>query len=166
MSRTLFYDHREAPLTALDEGPLAGLRHRTVIDGRTGAASLALWQEEHEAGFRVPPHRHDCEEIIAVHRGTIEATVGGETFRVGPGQSILIPAWDLHGFHVIRPEPVRLLALFASSRPRIFRADGTESAPPWEGGTSDHLQDEPALKRPHSAKPVRGPDNPGPVPGI
>lgn len=135
-----FYDHAEAPLCQLDHGPLRGLRHRTVIDRAGGAAALALWQEEHAAGFRVPPHLHDCEEIITVLAGAIEASLGEESFRVGPGQSILIPAGELHGFRVVGETPVRLLALFSSPEPKIFRADGTPSTPPWEGGASDHLE--------------------------
>lgn len=135
-----FYDHDRAPLCRLDDGPLRGLRHRTVIDRSGGAEALALWQEEHAAGFRVPPHLHDCEEIIAVLEGEIKATIENETFRVGPGRSLLIPAGELHGFRVLGDRPVRLLALFSSSAPKIFRADGTPSTPPWEGGTSDHLE--------------------------
>jgi len=128
-----------APLCALDAGALSGLRHRTVIDARTGAGALALWQEEHLPGFTVPGHRHDCEEIIAVLDGSIRAVLGSEIFEVAAGDSILIPALMLHGFSVSSPGPVRLLALFASAQPRIMRADGTESSPPWEGGASDHL---------------------------
>jgi quercetin dioxygenase-like cupin family protein len=134
------FDHSQAPLCSLDEGPLAGLRHRTVIDGDTGAAALALWQEEHEPGFLVPLHSHDCEEIIAVTEGEIEAAIGEISFPVAAHQSFLIPAGELHGFRVLGERPVRLLALFSSSRPKIFKADGTESTPPWEGGASDHLE--------------------------
>jgi quercetin dioxygenase-like cupin family protein len=124
----------------VDDGPLAGLRHRTVIDARTGAAGLALWQEEHGAGFHVPPHRHDCEEVIAVLAGGIEAEVAGQRFRVGPGESFLIPAGEAHGFRVVGEGPVRLLAIFGAPDPKIFRLDGTESPPPWEGGPSGHLE--------------------------
>jgi quercetin dioxygenase-like cupin family protein len=135
----LHYRHAEARLARLDDGPLAGLRHRTVIDGTTGARALALWQEEHLPGFEVPLHRHDCEEIIAVVEGEIEAAVGEERFQVAAGESFLIPEWAPHGFRVAGCAPVRLLALFASASPGIFRLDGSRSAPPWEGGSSDHL---------------------------
>lgn len=145
------HDHREAPLCSVDRGPLAGLRHRTVIDARSGSKALALWQEEHEAGFEVPLHRHDCEEIITVIEGGIEAHLVEEgadegdgawhAFPVGPGESFRIPARALHGFRVEGERPVRLLALFASAEPKIFKADGTESTPPWEGGASDHLEE-------------------------
>ena len=131
--------HRAAPVCALDDGRLAGLRHRTVIDHRGGSAALALWHEEHLPGFHVPLHRHDCEEIITVLRGRIEASIDGEFIPVGPQESILIPSGALHGFRVTSRRPIRLLALFASSDPKILREDGTEAPPPWEGGSPKHL---------------------------
>lgn len=136
----LYYDHRQSTLCAVDDGPLKGLRHRTVIDRETGADSLALWQEEHLPGFHVPLHRHDCEEVIAVVEGVIDATIGENVFRVSAQGSVLIPFWCPHGFEVVGDTPVRLHAIFSSSNPRIFQLDGTPSTPPWQGGGSDHLE--------------------------
>lgn len=135
----LHYRHADAPLCRLDHGALAGLRHRTVVDAATGASQLALWQEEHEAGFRVPPHLHDCEEIISVLDGELEAEVGAERFLVAAGESFLIPALVPHGFRVAGDRPVRMFAIFGSPSPKIFRLDGTETSPPWERGDTDHL---------------------------
>lgn len=154
----LFYRHADAPLCSLDDGALKGLRHRTVIDRATGAAELAIWQEEHRPGFLVPPHSHDCEEVISILSGRIRAIIGAEAFVVAPGESVLIPARSLHGFEVMGPLPVRLLAIFGSADPKIFRADGSESSPPWRGGSSDHLGEtdsdsHPAAQRPPITQP-------------
>ncbi len=132
---TALFTHAAAPLCAIDTGTLAGLRHRTVIDRSHGASSLALWQEEHLPGFRVPLHLHDCEEIITVIEGTIVATTGGEPVEVHAGMSWLIPPMCPHGFSVQGPGPVRLLALFGSADPQVLKCDGTPSLPPWAGGT-------------------------------
>lgn len=137
---TYLFDHAEAPLCRLDQGALRGLRHRTVIDHLGGAQSLALWQEEHEPGFVVPLHLHDCEEIISVIEGGIEASIGENKFQVAAGQSILIPAREPHGFRVTGSAPFKMFAIFSSADPKIFRTDGTESTPPWLGGASDHLE--------------------------
>lgn len=138
--RGRLFDHSRAPCCVLDRGALAGLRHRTVIDREVGAAALALWQEEHAAGFLVPLHSHDCEEIITVVEGRIRAAIGDDRFDVGPFQSVLIPARALHGFEVTGERAVKLLAIFSSSSPRIFREDGEETVPPWRGGSADHLK--------------------------
>ena len=133
------YNHNKAIIHSIDEGPLSGLRHKTVIDYRTGAQSLALWQEQHLPGFKVPLHHHDCEEIITIVAGSIKTVIETEVFTLTKEQSILLPAWKNHGFKVTGESPVKLLAIFATSNPKIFRADGTPSTPPWEGGTSNHL---------------------------
>jgi len=133
------FRHRDAEVCAIDAGRLRGLRHRTVIDGRRGSSALALWHEEHLPGFLVPLHRHDCEEIITVVRGEILAIVGDRHAIVRPDESILIPAGELHGFEVVSAEPVKLVALFASANPRVFRQDGAEAPPPWEGGLADQF---------------------------
>lgn len=137
---TYFFDHSEAALCTLDEGALSGLRHRTVIDHLGGAKSLALWQEEHEPGFVVPLHLHDCEEIISVIEGEIEASIGEKKIQVAAGQSILIPERAPHGFEVTGAAPFKMFAIFSSANPKIFRIDGAESTPPWLGGASDHLE--------------------------
>ena len=135
-----FFRHADAPCCALDDGPLAGLRHRTVIDAERGAQELALWVEEHLPGFEVPLHVHDCEEIIAVVRGAIEVRVFGDRSRLEAHASVLIPRFAPHGFRVVSEEPVILHAFFSSANPGVFRLDGTRSSPPWEGGESDHLE--------------------------
>jgi mannose-6-phosphate isomerase-like protein (cupin superfamily) len=135
------YNHKKSSLCRLDTGALAGLRHRTVLDAQTGAKDLALWQEEHLPRFYVPPHRHDCEEIIFVFEGKIRAEIEGEIFEVNPEESLLIHEWKLHGFRVISNIPVKLLAIFSSASPGIFKNDGTKSIPPWEGGISNHLEE-------------------------
>lgn len=140
--KKLFYKHADANICKLDAGMLSGLRHRTVIDSATGAKNLALWQEEHLSGFCVPLHFHDCEEIITVIEGEIEAVIGEETFKIEALESILIPSEIPHGFTVTSSIPVKLLALFSSPSPKIFKLDGSVSSPPWEGGDSNHLKDE------------------------
>jgi quercetin dioxygenase-like cupin family protein len=59
-----------------------------------------------------PPHKHPDEEIVIIKEGTVEAMVGGETRRVGPGSVIFQAANQMHGmrnvgdgpavYHVIR----------------------------------------------------------------
>ncbi len=43
------------------------------------------------------PHRHPDEEIIVVKEGTVEATVNGQTNKVGPGSILFFASNDPHG---------------------------------------------------------------------
>ncbi len=43
------------------------------------------------------PHRHPDEEVIVVKEGTVEATVNGNTKKVGPGSILFFASNDEHG---------------------------------------------------------------------
>jgi XRE family transcriptional regulator, regulator of sulfur utilization len=43
------------------------------------------------------PHRHAHEEMFIVKEGTVEALVGGEWKRVGPGSAVFCASNELHG---------------------------------------------------------------------
>ena len=59
-----------------------------------------------------PPHKHPDEELIIIKEGLVEATVNGQTKRVGPGSVLFMASNQLHGvrnagqtaaaYHVIR----------------------------------------------------------------
>ena len=43
------------------------------------------------------PHRHPNEELLIIKQGTIEALIGGEWKRVGPGSVVFFASNELHG---------------------------------------------------------------------
>ena len=43
------------------------------------------------------PHRHAHEEMFIVKEGTVEALVGGEWKKVGPGSAVFCASNELHG---------------------------------------------------------------------
>jgi XRE family transcriptional regulator, regulator of sulfur utilization len=67
-----------------------------------------------------PPHKHPDEEIVIIKEGTVEAMVGGQTRRVGPGSVIFQASNQMHGmknvgdvpavYHVIRWNSPGMLA--------------------------------------------------------
>lgn len=52
-----------------------------------------------------PPHRHANEELIIVLRGTIAATIEGQTQRIGPGSSVFLAPEDFHGLRNVGDDP-------------------------------------------------------------
>lgn len=138
-NRIFKISHKTANLCSLDSGALAGLRHRTVVDYRNGSSGITIWQEEHLADFETPLHRHDCDETITLIEGQILALSANQIFEINPYETFYIPEWVAHGFKVISSEPVKLLAVFNSSNPGVFKMDGSKTSPPWEGGDSNHL---------------------------
>ena|SRR3990167_2169607 len=55
-------------------------------------------------GTAYPPHHHDHHESIWVLEGAIEFTIGGEKYRLGPGDRLFLPRGTLHTSLVPLPE--------------------------------------------------------------
>ncbi|MFW6027874.1 MAG: cupin domain-containing protein [bacterium] len=64
----------------------------------TGAQDLLLGSETLPPGTAIPVHSHDgYEEIIFIHEGNAELTLGERTIRAEPGTTMYIPPGTWHG---------------------------------------------------------------------
>ena len=52
-----------------------------------------------------PPHKHPDEELVIIREGTVEATVNGQTRRVGPGSVIFQASNQMHGLRNVGDVP-------------------------------------------------------------
>src|SRR5512141_1529865 len=52
-----------------------------------------------------PPHTHPNEELVIIKEGTVEALVGGEWKKVGPGSVIFNASNQLHGLKNVGSTP-------------------------------------------------------------
>lgn len=72
-----------------------------------------------------PPHRHDFEEIFHILEGELEITFRDTVHRVGPGQTVNIPANAPHGFRVVSDQPARFLCIcLPSGQEEFFKLVG------------------------------------------
>lgn len=77
---------------------------------RHGVRNQSLAEATVPAGTRTILHRHHrTEEIYHVTAGQGRMTLGGETFDVGPGDSILIAPGTSHCIEAIGDVPLRIL---------------------------------------------------------
>jgi quercetin dioxygenase-like cupin family protein len=60
-----------------------------------GSTELCNWRVRMNAGSSGPVHAIDREQLWAVLAGTLEFTVDGETIRVRPGETAILPAHQL-----------------------------------------------------------------------
>jgi mannose-6-phosphate isomerase-like protein (cupin superfamily) len=66
---------------------------------------------------RTPPgggpsvHRHAYHEVFVLHEGTMEVTLGDETFEAGGGEMILVPPGEWHGFKNTGDEPLLMVSI-------------------------------------------------------
>jgi quercetin dioxygenase-like cupin family protein len=95
-------------------GRIAG---RHLFEGAAfGLAQLTVVVGESHPGQGVPLHRHDCVELIVVHAGRGNYTVGETTSEVGAGEVVVIPAGVPHRWVNHTAEPLVHTAIFPTDR--------------------------------------------------
>ena len=90
---------------------LVGDTYTILVSGRDTGGRYTLIDMHVPPGGGPPPHRHDFEELFSVLDGEIEATFRGEKLRLGPGETINIPANAPHSFTNAGAGPARLLCM-------------------------------------------------------
>lgn len=80
-----------------------------------GAAASGTSLLEVPVGCRLPPHTDSAEETIVVVAGEADVHVGGESERVGPGATALVPAHVRHEVRNAGSEPLRFVAVYAAA---------------------------------------------------
>ena len=91
----------------------------------TGDA-LLLFEHMMPAGLGVPPHEERNHEAFYVLEGTLEVSVQGERYLLGPGDFLAIPPGVVHALDNPGPGPMRVLTLVSpgSQHARFFSTLG------------------------------------------
>ena len=88
-----------------------------ITDSKDGSTSSNLSYSVASPGSGAPLHFHESDELIVLLEGELEVSLAGETKRVGPDQTVVIPPNVPHGFTVVGSEDARMLAFFPVSDP-------------------------------------------------
>jgi quercetin dioxygenase-like cupin family protein len=119
---------------AIEEVGLPGITHRTVAGPRDGATSMEVWMQTLAPGATTPVHRHDCEEIVVILRGsgTCEAEGEGEPRAFGPGSTLILGPNEVHRIANTGTEEMWLVAALAMAPVRVETPEGEHMPLPWE----------------------------------
>jgi quercetin dioxygenase-like cupin family protein len=79
------------PWPGPDRPAEAQLRASLVADG------FGAWRWSDSPGATYEPHTHPSDESLWVIEGCIDFFVAGETYRLGPGDRLQLPAGTVHG---------------------------------------------------------------------
>ena len=82
-----------APRELVEEAQRSGARRKYLAQGEGGFFSQVSW---FPAGYTVPMHRHDHDELIMVVEGSLAMLDGGPT--LGPLDSMVLTAGHEYGF--------------------------------------------------------------------
>ncbi|WP_028587779.1 cupin domain-containing protein [Desulfocurvus vexinensis] len=110
------------PYVTKDGSVIRELMHPAVH----GNAAQSLAEATVEPASATALHRHPAtEELYHVLEGTGAMTLGGETFAVGPGDTVCIPPGTAHRIANTGPGPLRVLCCCVPA----YAHDDTELLP-------------------------------------
>jgi quercetin dioxygenase-like cupin family protein len=103
-----------------------GVRVEIHLTGDDTADAFCMLVDNPHPGWSLPPHVHeDAAETIHVIEGEFEITIDGETARLGPGQTVHIPAGVVHsGGNVGSSEGRRSLTFSPAGMEKFFQRVG------------------------------------------
>ena len=92
-----------------------GLFGVPLIDGGTGARNVSMLRGWIKPGAAHSPHTHEAEEVVAFLSGTGTIKIGNDSYKVGPGDALLIPANVVHSTENHGSEDLLFIAAFSDS---------------------------------------------------
>ena len=88
-----------------------------LVDAAFGASQLTLFVVEFAPGGGILEHDHPFEELYVVLEGQVEATAGGATYALAPGDALWTGVGERHSFANRGDVPVRWLEAQAPQPP-------------------------------------------------
>lgn len=119
------------PSEGRQRASIPGVEHLTLAGGEQGLRGLSVWQQSVDAGEATPPHRHDCEEVVAVTEGSGVLEVEGVRHAFSAPCTLVVPPDAPHQIFNTGSGPMRLVAAFSASPVQVFLPDGTPLPLPW-----------------------------------
>ena len=95
-----------------------GLLRKSIVTKESGAVLSSGGDVTLRPGAEIRLHTHDVEEIIFVHSGEVEATLGDEKRMLGPDNTIVAPGGVFHGLVNTGSSDARIITFFPSPAPK------------------------------------------------
>ncbi|MEV0379188.1 cupin [Nonomuraea sp. NPDC050643] len=103
----------------------------TFASPTQGGASRSLWKVEAVPGAEGPVHDFDSEQVWSWIAGAATVELGGETFSVGAGDTVVMPARTVRRV-LADPAAGYTAVVTAAAGARALAPDGADyGTPPW-----------------------------------
>ena len=104
-----------------------------LVSASNGAAQLCIFEQWIAPGTGAPTHFHPVEEVLTVREGEAEMWLDQERITVSAGQSLIVPAYRMHGFRNSGTATLHIHAVLASPVFEATMEGATEVVRRWEG---------------------------------
>lgn len=117
---------------SIEQLTLLGLAHQTLAGPRDGLRTVEVWMQTLEPGAQTPRHRHACEEVIVVLRGSGTCEIDGAVAPFGPGSTLIVPAGAPHQIANTGAEEMHVIAALGAAPVTVETPAGDRIELPWD----------------------------------
>lgn len=96
-----------------------------------GSAETAVWRLRVAPGSAGKRHQLTREEIVVGLAGSAVANVGADRYPVGPGDTVVVPAFTDFSLDNEGDAPFEALVAFPVGGEALLPEDGQQFTPPW-----------------------------------
>ncbi len=118
--------------SSIEKFNLPGLVHQTLASRAQGINGMEVWLQTVAPSAATPIHRHACEEVIVILRGTGQITISDEVINFGADSTIVIPPDAVHQLINSGTEEMLLLGVLDVTPVKVTTADGQPIPLPWQ----------------------------------
>src|SRR5512132_914556 len=104
---------REVEIIRVDELPFSNIAREFVGEDHGGVGICAILVDAPPGGGP-SLHKHPYDEVLITQEGTATFFLGDERREVGPGQVVVVPAGQWHGFVNSGDGPLRQIDIHVS----------------------------------------------------
>ncbi|WP_437756356.1 dimethylsulfonioproprionate lyase family protein [Sorangium sp. So ce1389] len=119
-------------IASIEKLSLPGLAHQTLAGPRDGLRSVEVWMQTIAPGAQTPRHRHACEEVVVVLRGSGTCEIDGEVSSFGPGSTIILPAGVPHQIANTGADEMHVIAALGAAPVTVETPAGERIELPWD----------------------------------
>ncbi|MFQ5896219.1 MAG: cupin domain-containing protein [Nitrospinota bacterium] len=116
---------------SIERFSIPGIAHQTLAGPQHGMKEVEVWMQTLAPGAATPVHRHDCEEVVVILRGSGRVTMERGETEFGPNTTLIIPPDLVHQVANPGREEMFLVAAFGKAPAGVYAPDGEPIPLPW-----------------------------------
>lgn len=116
----------------VEEFSLPGLVHKTICGPAFGVNNFEMWLQTISPKAETPVHKHDCDEMILVLKGSGTLILEDKISNFGPKSTLVIPPNAVHQIINSGDEEMQLVATLSVPNVQVLTSDNQPIPLPWQ----------------------------------
>jgi mannose-6-phosphate isomerase-like protein (cupin superfamily) len=111
---------------------IPGLVHQTLAGPHDGMKDFEVWMQTIAPGQGTPVHKHDCEEVVVVFRGSGVVRLENHESKFGPESTLIIERNIVHQIVNTGETDMFAIGVLGMAPADVRTPDGQSLPLPWD----------------------------------